>query len=230
MSSALLIMTLSLSLGQYGGGCSTCGVGGGGGGGGFAAPDYGGGFQGGGGGGGYPLGSVPGASYGTEQLYQYDAYDNWIHGHWQEMPSYGGFHAFRPYNYKHVLSQSQVAAGWGMSSTHPYSQEYFRRLREQAYNDPRRSQYDAAYATELARLRAQRDYQQISAEQPQRGPELAPQRPVDNAVYTPKRDMRRDDLQERIRQQAQQLQALQEEYYRSSQGQSVGIPGSQGSR
>jgi hypothetical protein len=56
--------------------------------------------------------SATGGQYGHEEMYPYDAYDNWVHGHFQEIPAYGGYHFFRPYNYKHVLSQSQTSGGW----------------------------------------------------------------------------------------------------------------------
>src|SRR5579862_61244 len=64
--------------------------------------------------------------------YPFDAQDAWIHGYIQEVTAYGGFTAFRPYNYKHVLAQSQAAASWGMSPTAPYSQSF--------WHDPARRQ------------------------------------------------------------------------------------------
>jgi hypothetical protein len=73
-----------------------------------------------------------GGQYGHEEMYPYDAYDNWVHGHFQEIPAYGGYHFFRPYNYKHVLSQSQTSGGWGNSPQLPYSHEYFWRRSQQA--------------------------------------------------------------------------------------------------
>lgn len=71
--------------------------------------------------------NAQGGQYGIEELYPWDSYDNWVNGYWQHIPTYGGHHHFRPYNYKHVLSQTQTAAGWGSSPTHAYSHEYFRR-------------------------------------------------------------------------------------------------------
>ena len=64
-----------------------------------------------------------------EQLYPFDQQDPWLHGFIQEMPAYGGFTSFRPYNYKHALSQIRVAvaAGWGMPPTLPYSQQFWHR-------------------------------------------------------------------------------------------------------
>lgn len=72
----------------------------------------------------------------AEPLYPYDSQEPWMHGYWQEMPYYGGFRAFRPYNYKHVLSQSQTAAGWGMAPNMPYSQQFWPRYQEKASMSP----------------------------------------------------------------------------------------------
>lgn len=67
-----------------------------------------------------------------EQRYPFDTQQNWVHGYFQEIPAYGGHVFFRPYNYKDVLSQSQTAAGWGMSPTMPYSQQFWHRYHDQA--------------------------------------------------------------------------------------------------
>ena len=100
MSSALLTIALAAVVGQ-----TPIGAG------------YGGPPQGFSGGAAYPTGggdfADPNAN-GAEQLYPFDAYDPWVHGYFQEIPAYSGFNFFRPYNYKHVLSQSQVAGGWGL--------------------------------------------------------------------------------------------------------------------
>jgi hypothetical protein len=66
-----------------------------------------------------------------EPLFPYDDQEPWKHGYLQEMPYYGGYHSFRPYNYKQVFSQSQTAAGWGMPSTMPYSQQFWHRYANQ---------------------------------------------------------------------------------------------------
>lgn len=150
MSSVLLTATLAVALGQFpqggGPGCSTCQQGGAGGsyvgsGAGYVSGGY---VDGGAGSGGFSGGApgIPGggaSTQGAEQLYNYDAREPWIHGHFQEIPAYGGYFSFRPYNYKHVLSQSQVAGGWGMSPTMPYSHEYFRRAREHGHFEQRTS-------------------------------------------------------------------------------------------
>ncbi|HUQ72110.1 MAG TPA: hypothetical protein VM165_21465 [Planctomycetaceae bacterium] len=67
-----------------------------------------------------------------EQRHPFDTQHNWVHGYHQEIPAYGGHAFFRPYNYKDVLSQSQTAAGWGMSPTMPYSQQFWHRYHDQA--------------------------------------------------------------------------------------------------
>jgi hypothetical protein len=67
-----------------------------------------------------PMPSAVGCS---ESRYPFDAQHPWLHGYYQETPAYAGFHAFRPYNYKHVFAQSQLAAEWGGSPTAPYSHQ-----------------------------------------------------------------------------------------------------------
>lgn len=67
-----------------------------------------------------------------EQRYPFDSQQNWVHGYFQDIPAYGGHVFFRPYNYKDVMSQSQTSAGWGMSPTMPYSQQFWHRYHDQA--------------------------------------------------------------------------------------------------
>lgn len=206
MSSALLTVTLALALGQMPLGLPSSGA--------LGQTSL-----------GVPSsGAIGQTSMGTpssggpenDPLYPFDAYEPWVHGHFQEIPAYGGYHSFRPYNYKHVLSQSQVAAGWGMSPTMPYSHEYFRRFREQAAVGAPRGNANAAYAAEMARLRAQQDYQRSVVESAPRetwgvaspAGGSAP-RQIDPVTYAPPRSSRLGELQAQIREQAQQLQALE---------------------
>lgn len=82
-----------------------------------------------------PVGAGSAGAYAasvTEQLYSFDAPEPWLHGHFQEIPAYGGWAHFRPYNYRHVLSQSQAAGGWGMSPQMPYSHQFWHRYHERA--------------------------------------------------------------------------------------------------
>jgi hypothetical protein len=79
---------------------------------------------------------MPGIEYSTSiaagdggQLYPYDQQDPWLHGQFQRVPAYGGFASFRPYNYRHVFSQTQIAGGWGASHGMPYSQQFWNRYR-----------------------------------------------------------------------------------------------------
>jgi hypothetical protein len=74
-------------------------------------------------------------SYG-EQLYSFEQQEPWLHGYFQEIPAYGGYYYYRPYNYKHVLSQSQTAAGFGMSPVMPYSQQFWHRYENRANLSP----------------------------------------------------------------------------------------------
>lgn len=82
---------------------------------------------------GLPIGvpETTGGIHGEQQL-PFNSPQPWMHGYFQEIPSYGGFGAFRPYNYKHILSQSQAAGGWGMSPRMPYSQQFWHRYRHHA--------------------------------------------------------------------------------------------------
>jgi len=68
----------------------------------------------------------------SEPLYQYDDQDKWKHGWLQEMPYYHGYHSFRPYNYHNVYGQAQTAAGAGLPTTMPYSQQWWHRYAQQA--------------------------------------------------------------------------------------------------
>jgi hypothetical protein len=61
----------------------------------------------------------------SEPLYKYDDQEKWKHGWFQEMPYYGGYSMFRPYNYHDVFGQATTAQGWGMSM--PYSQQFWNR-------------------------------------------------------------------------------------------------------
>ncbi len=63
------------------------------------------------------------------QLFPYDQQDPWIHGQYQRVPAYGGFASFRPYNYRHVFSQTQIASGWGSAHGMPYSQQFWNKYR-----------------------------------------------------------------------------------------------------
>jgi len=67
-----------------------------------------------------------------EQRYPVDTQQNWVHGYFQEIPAYGGHAYFRPYNYKDLLSQSQVSGGWGHSPVLPYSQQFWHKYQDQA--------------------------------------------------------------------------------------------------
>ena len=84
------------------------------------------------GGGGYYGGDYYGGACSSEPLFAYDDLEPWKHGYIQVMPFYGGFHFYRPYNYKQVFAQSQTSAGWGMPNTMPYSQQFWHRYEQQA--------------------------------------------------------------------------------------------------
>jgi hypothetical protein len=79
----------------------------------------------------------PGGGPVTDPYLNYDAYEPWVHGYWQELPAFGGYAYFRPYNYRHVYVQSEVATSWQTSAQMPYAQEYYRRAREQGIYEQR---------------------------------------------------------------------------------------------
>lgn len=63
------------------------------------------------------------------QQYPYDQQDPWLHGYYQRVPAYGGFSSFRPYNYRHVFSQTQISTQWGSAHGMPYSQQFWNKYR-----------------------------------------------------------------------------------------------------
>lgn len=81
----------------------------------------------------YPMTSqgVTSGMYG-DPLYPFDSQYPWQHGYFQEISPYSGYHYFKPYNYRHVLSQTQTANGWGITPQLAYSQHFWNRYQEQA--------------------------------------------------------------------------------------------------
>ena len=80
--------------------------------------------------GGFEGGYYSGGSVGAPgQLFPYDQQDPWLHGQHQRVPSYGGYRSFRPYNYRHVAPQAQIASSWGGSQGMTYSQQFFNKYR-----------------------------------------------------------------------------------------------------
>ena len=76
-----------------------------------------------------------GMGYGGEQLYPFDQQDPWLHGQYQRVPAYGGYSSFRPYNYRHVAPQAQIAANFGGKGGMAYSQQFWNRYREAYLNE-----------------------------------------------------------------------------------------------
>ncbi len=98
----------------------------------------------------------------SEQLYPYDDLEKWKHGYLKEMPYYHGYHSFRPYNYHHVYSQSQTAAGWGMNPASPQSQQFWHKYEQMASpGSPMISQGQRpSYEDQLVQLQIQNQAQQ----------------------------------------------------------------------
>lgn len=98
-----------------------------------------------------------------DTLLPFDTQEAWMHGHFQEIGAYPGYAHFRPYNYKHVFSQTDLSYRWGQPHGMPYSQQWWHRYQTRASLTPpvqvQMSQAQANYETEMARLRAWRDFQ-----------------------------------------------------------------------
>lgn len=170
MSSSLWAMTVIIALGGGPYDCQTCNQGGFGGG----APVAGyGGMNGYGGAGGY--GGTGGGLYSTgmglngysgsngDTLLPFDTQEAWMHAHFQEIGAYPGYSYFKPYNYKHVFAQADLSYRWGQPQGMPYSQQWWHRYQGRASLTPpvpaQVTQAQVNYESEMARLRAWRDFQ-----------------------------------------------------------------------
>ena len=191
MSSSLLAMTVFVALGGGPYDCQTCNQGGIGGG--MPVSGYGGaaGYGGGGGAGGtggglYSTGMGLNGYSGSngDQLLPWDSQEAWMHSYFQEIGAYPGYTHFRPYNYKHVFAQADLSYRWGQPQGMPYSQQWWHRYQVRASLTPpiptqmSQSQSQSSYETEMARLRAWRDFQ---AEQARSAPPANYSYPPSNA-------------------------------------------------
>ena len=175
-------------------------------------------------------GPVGQGSGGYDQLHPFDDPRPWVRGYWQEIPAFGGSYHFRPYNYKHVLSQSQIVAGWGMSPTFVHSQEYFRRYAPQNQNE----RVNPPAQPQLQPVQPQQQYPQpqyqdpqypqptlqpvlpqpdqygprVNRTSPQPGPVLQSPGAVSPVAHT-RSPRTRQQLEEQIRKQTRELQELQ---------------------
>lgn len=77
-----------------------------------------------------------GGGGGGDQLYPFDSPEPWLHGYFQELPAHSGYASFRPHNYKHVLSQMQLAGRWGMNPVMGYSHQWYHRYRQRSGMHP----------------------------------------------------------------------------------------------
>lgn len=168
MSSSLWTMTVILALGGGPYDCQTCNQGGYSGGmpvSGYAGGDSTTGGYGGTGGGLYSTGMGLNGYSGSngDTLLPFDTQEAWMHGYFQEIGAYPGYTHFRPYNYKHVFSQVDLAYRWGQPQGMPYSQQWWHRYQVRASLTPpvqtQMSQTQSNYDVEMARLRAWRDFQ-----------------------------------------------------------------------
>lgn len=239
LSELALAVSLALSPAQ----CATCGPGGGYVGGGYGGVSYGGGggsYNGGGmefspgmgagswsagyGNGMNPYDSVnQGGGGGGDQLYPIDSTEPWLHGWFQEIPAYGGYHTFRPHNYKHVIAQMEVGGRWGMSPMMPYSHQYYNPYRQRAGMHPDFGSPQASYKPGLQdelgssgamlanAVNPRVELQQVSAYQ--RGHMGSEMQSTSAPQYQASREQldRIEQLQRQIEQQSFQMQMMQEQ-------------------
>ncbi|QDV18187.1 hypothetical protein Pan153_28440 [Gimesia panareensis] len=140
---------------------------------------------------------VTGGIFG-DPLYPFDSQYPWQHGYFQEISPYSGYHYFKPYNYRHVLSQTQTANGWGITPQLAYSQHFWNRYHEQAtwknyalppreedieeiqkrkrrFQEERAEQNNTSSYYQPQRGMVPVEYQQQNAYQPQTGYQQQPQ-------------------------------------------------------
>lgn len=60
----------------------------------------------------------------------------WAHGQHERLPAYAGYGSFRPYNYRHVAPQTQIATRWGATPGIPYSAGHANRYQARANAAP----------------------------------------------------------------------------------------------
>lgn len=68
-------------------------------------------------------------------MYPFDQTDPWLHGYFQRHPVYGGYTSFRPYNYRDIAAQAQIAVQQGAPPGMPYSQQFWNRYRRYYMNN-----------------------------------------------------------------------------------------------
>lgn len=143
-------------------------------------------------------GGVTGGIFGDD-LYPYDSQHPWQHGYFQEISPYSGYHFFRPYNYRNVLSQTQVAAGWGITPQLAYSQHFWNRYQEQAawknYALPRREE-------DLEKIQRQKEANQRRTSYYQQQPAMVPvqyqqqyQNPYQQQQFQPQQQFQQQPIQ-----------------------------------
>ncbi len=87
-----------------------------------------------------------------DTLLPWDTQEAWMHGHFQEISPYSGYHFYRPYNYKHVFSQADLAYRLRQPQGMPYSQQWWHRYHPRASLNPHTltMQTNNPYAADMA--------------------------------------------------------------------------------
>ncbi len=68
-------------------------------------------------------------------MYPFTQTDPWLHGYFQRHPVYGGYTQFRPYNYRDIAAQAQIAVQHGAPAGMPYSHQFWNRYRRYYLNN-----------------------------------------------------------------------------------------------
>ncbi|MFK7777185.1 MAG: hypothetical protein QM501_03535 [Gimesia sp.] len=173
----------------------------------------------------YPMtnSGVTGGIFG-DQLYPFDSQHPWQHGYFQEISPYSGYHFFRPYNYRHVLSQTQTAAGWGIVPQLSYSQHFWNRYQEQAtwknYALPPREEDIEKIQQRKREYQEQREQKSSSYYQPQTSM-------VPVQYQSPQQPAQQQQFQQQQFQQQQQYRSQPQQYQQRIQQQPVQQPTTQ---
>lgn len=177
----------------------------------------------------YPMTSsgVTGGIFG-DPLFPFDSQYPWQHGYFQEISPYSGYHYFKPYNYRHVLSQTQTAAGWGITPQLAYSQHFWNRYQEQATwknyaLPPRESDIEAIQKRKKEYLERQQQQQSTTFQQqkptmvPVQYQNVQPQAPYQPQLQQPVQLQFQQQPTQRFQQPAPQFQQPVQQFQQPAQ-------------
>lgn len=91
---------------------------------------------------------------GHSNFVPFDLQAPWAHGQHKRLPAYAGYGSFRPYNYRHVAPQSQIAIRWGATPGLPYSAGHANRYQVQSTSQRSASPQPVGYPVQQNRMPA----------------------------------------------------------------------------